>query len=97
LAWRAWEGEGKRGKKGGEVFRRACTLGLSSPPLSSPPLLFSSSPHLRVRVDRPKLDAAQAGGDHAVDGVAAAAADADDLDAGLAAWGEREGERERFE
>jgi len=61
------------------------------------PLSPSSSPapaHLRVRVDGPELDAAQAGRDHAVDGVAAAAADADDLDAGLAACG-REGGRER--
>ena len=35
---------------------------------------------LRVGVDRDELDAAQAGVDHAVDGVGAAAADADDLD-----------------
>jgi hypothetical protein len=48
-------------------------------------LSLLSPSHLRVRVDRPELDAAQAGRDHAGDGVAAAAADADDLDAGLAA------------
>ena len=35
---------------------------------------------LRVGVDRDELDALQAGVDHAVDGVGAAAADADDLD-----------------
>ena len=35
---------------------------------------------LRVGVDRDELDAAQAEVDHAVDGVDAAAADADDLD-----------------
>ena len=37
---------------------------------------------LRVGVDRDELDALQAGVDHAVDGVAAAPADADDLDHG---------------
>ena len=37
---------------------------------------------LRVGVDRDELDAGQAGIDHAVDGVRAAAADADDLDDG---------------
>ena len=35
---------------------------------------------LRVGVDRDELDALQSGVDHAVDGVAATAADADDLD-----------------
>ena len=37
---------------------------------------------LRVGVDRDELDAREAGVDHAVDGVRAAAADADDLDHG---------------
>ena len=35
---------------------------------------------LRVGVDRDELDAREPGVDHAVDGVRAAAADADDLD-----------------
>jgi hypothetical protein len=35
---------------------------------------------LRVRVDRDELDAREAGVHHPVDGVRAAAADADDLD-----------------
>ena len=37
---------------------------------------------LGVGVDGDELDAAQSGVDHAVDGVGAAAADADDLDDG---------------
>ena len=40
---------------------------------------------LQVGVDDDELDAVEAGGDHAVDGVAAAAADADDLDPGAGA------------
>ena len=49
----------------------------------------SNSPHAHTQeptgVDGPKLDALQAGADHSVQGVAAAASDADHLDARAAA------------
>ena len=51
-----------------------------------PMWIFTSASHiserLRVGVDGDELDPGQAGVDHAVDGVRAAAADADDLDHG---------------
>jgi len=53
-------------------------------------LLFPS-PYLRVRVEHVEVDAGEVGCEHPVDGVAAAAADADDLRSGGGGWRWRRG------